>query len=139
MITLRDVFNYLACQEADRIYWYKESISKEGPKSDQWASYVRSKGMASLYLTAIAIVKYFGLSQEAFKKKVFKHEVYEALRKNPRIGSHCHRRAARKLARRALKQIKKLPLEKYEGEGKVAAFLEKRAKDRKARMAGATR
>ena len=140
MITRRNVFNYLACKEADRIAWYKESISNEGPESDQWTSYVRAKQTASLYLTAIAIIKHFKIDEEAFrksfKKRVFKHDVYKALRENPKLGAHCHRRAARKLVRRALKQVKNLPLKQYRAE--VELWLAKRAKEREERLWKAT-
>jgi hypothetical protein len=111
MITLRNAFVYLAHQEADRIHWYKTTNVGFGPKSGDWTSYVRSKNMASLYLTAIAIVKHFNLDQETFKKKVFKATAFEALRANKKLQSHCHKRAARKLVRRALRQIKRIDLQ----------------------------
>jgi len=109
-MTLKDAFVYLACQEANCIHWYKTSEFGFGPKSPDWISYVRSKKMASLYLTAIALIKHFQLDQDGFKQKVFKATVYEALRANKKLQAHSPKRAARKLVRRALRQIKRLDL-----------------------------
>lgn len=111
MITLRNALVYLAHQEADRIHWYKTTNVQFGPKSADWTSYTRSKKIASLYLTAIAIVKHFNMDQETFKKKVFKATVYEALRANKKLQAHSPKRSARKLVRRALRQIKRLDLQ----------------------------
>jgi hypothetical protein len=67
--------------------------------------------MASLYLTAIGLIKHFNLDQETFKKKIFKATVYEALRANKKLYAHTPKRAARKLVHRALRQIKRIDLE----------------------------
>lgn len=131
-MTLKDCFVYLACREADRINWYKTTNIQFGPKSSDWPSYVRSKKMASLHLTAIGLIKHFGFDQEAFKKKVFKATAYEALRANKKLHAHSHRRGARNMVRKALRQIKRIYLDAMEKD--VIPWLEQREADRRNRL-----
>lgn len=137
MITLRQAFHFLACKEAERIAWYKTSIIIEGPKSSDWTSYSRSKQMASLYLTAISLIKYFGLDQQGFKK-LTKSDIYAALNENPRsFCAHCPRRKAPKMLRRALKQIKRADLASMEKD--VAPWVKERDAERELRLAEASK